>query len=327
MIFITGANGFVGSYIARKFLQAGYPVKASIRPNSSRDLIQDIDDQIMWVEGDILDISFLSEHIQGVDYVIHAAAYISYAPEDKPFMYQVNVDGTANVVNACLKNKVKKLCHLSSVAALGMSQDKKNIDEKHPWQESDLNTNYAQTKHLAELEVWRGKAEGLNMVILNPSIVIGPGDWDRSSTQIFKYVWKEKKYYTEGKINYVDVRDVADIAYRLCLSPVQSERFIVNAGLTTYQAFLNQVADHLARKKPTQSLSPFLANFAWRFAQAQSLITGKPPFITQDAIRVARKTVHYPSDKLRNKLDFQFHELDDTIKWTCQELIKKYHLK
>ncbi len=212
-ILITGATGLVGSATARRFLADGHSVSVLHRPDSDRSLLQDVEDRIQWIEGDILDVLSLEKALENVEYVVHAAAVVSFVPRDEAAMVKVNVEGTANVVNACLKRGIRKLCHVSSVAALGrphprtIEQDKPVvIDETQRWEDSPNNSAYAKTKYLAELEVWRGISEGLPAVIVNPSLILGEGDWQKSSTQLFKYVYDGKPFYTEGTVNYVDVQ-------------------------------------------------------------------------------------------------------------------------
>ncbi len=198
MIFITGSNGLIGSFVIRQFIEQGYAVRALRRVNSDLSLLADITHRIQWVEGDLLDPLLLHQTIQPGDIVIHAAAIVSFSAREYEKMRKVNVEGTANVVNVCLQRGVKKFCFVSSIAALGRENHFHSIDESTKWEDSELNTVYAQSKYLAELEVWRGEAEGLPAVIVNPSVVLGPGDWRRSSTQLFKYAWDEHWFYPAG---------------------------------------------------------------------------------------------------------------------------------
>ncbi|MFC0183961.1 SDR family oxidoreductase [Pseudarcicella hirudinis] len=224
------------------------------RPESDLSLLKGLEDQITWFEGDILDVLSLEEAISKADYVVHTAAMVSFAPKDRNKMLRINVEGTANVVNMCLLYKVKKLCFVSSVAAIGRkfsngASDTSNlIDEKAQWEESPLNSNYAKSKYQAELEVWRGVAEGLDAVVVNPSIILGEADWYKSSTQLFKYVYDENKYYTGGTINYVDVQDVAEIIYKLLHSDIVNERLSSTEELFLTNSSLRKLLRVLAGK-------------------------------------------------------------------------------
>ncbi|MDX2303933.1 MAG: NAD-dependent epimerase/dehydratase family protein [Microscillaceae bacterium] len=326
MIFLTGCTGLVGCFVARKFLSEGFSVRALKRKNSDLSFIEDIQTQIEWIEGDILEVPLLMEAIQHVDYVVHAAALVSFDRRDARLMHQINVEGTANIVNACLENQVKSLCHISSVAALGRSKDKTLIDEKSQWQTSKLNSNYAVSKYLSEMEVWRANAEGLKTVILNPSVILGPSDWSRSSTQMFKYIWDQKQFYTNGLLNYVDVRDIAEITHRLTISNISSERFILNAGHITYHEFFEKIARIWNKKPPHIKLKPWQIRLLWYFTSIYTLFTGQKPLITRETASLANQSFIYPSDKLKNTLSYTYHSLDDTLLWTCEALRKKYEL-
>ena len=325
-VFITGCNGLIGSFIARRFLAEGYELVALKRKNSDLSFIQDFANQIEWIEGDLLDIPALEKGMEHCVYVIHCAAIVSFNPKEKSEMYQINIEGTANVVNTALKYKIKKLCHISSIAALGRKKDTFVINENSKWEDSSANTHYAKTKYLSELEVWRAQAEGLATVILNPSVVLGPGDWNKSSSQVFKYIWDKKSYYSLGQLNYIDVRDLAEITYQLTVSDAVNDRFIINGGFCTYKTFFDHVADNLNKPRPSKKITPFLAAVAWRVAAIYSLISGKPPFITRETASVAQKSYTYENSKISDLLNYTFRELDETVKWTCAELIKYYQL-
>ncbi len=322
MIFITGCNGLIGSFVARKFVQEGYQVRAIRRATSDLSLVQDIAGLIEWVEGDILDVQQLTKAIAGVHTVVHSAALISFSPADKSRMLKINLEGTSNVVNVCLANNVRKLCYISSVAALGRKKNELVINEQATWEHSAYNSYYAQTKHLAELEVWRGIAEGLPSVIVNPSVVLGPGNWEQGSTRLFKYVWDEHAFYTAGSINYVDVRDVAQIIFQLICSEITSERFILNAGSIHIQELFGKIAAGFEKKKPSVRINALLASVAWRVEYLRSRLSGSNPLITRETALLAQKSYTYNSHKIQQRLQYTFRSVDDTIAWVCKELMK-----
>lgn len=321
-ILITGATGLVGSFVARKFLENGYKVKAIKRPNADLSLLKDIHTQIEWIEGDVLDISVLEDAIQPEDIIIHAAAVVSFTPKDVKDMFKINIEGTANVVNTALKKQVAKLVHVSSIAAIGRKKGLDILTEENKWEESAENTTYAKTKYLSELEVWRGIMEGLNAVIVNPSLILGPGDVNKSSTQLFKYIQKGGKFYTKGSVNYVDVRDVANIIFQLAISPIQAERFILNAGTIAYKDLFDMIATAWQKPKPSIQVSPWLTQIAYRIEAFRSWLTGSKPFITKEIAQVAQKTYVFDAQKVKDALQYDFHTLQDSIEWTCKELDK-----
>ncbi|HEV7350715.1 SDR family NAD(P)-dependent oxidoreductase [Telluribacter sp.] len=328
-ILITGATGLVGSAVARRLIKEGHTVLALHRSNSDRSLLREVEKQVQWVEGDILDIYSLENAIREADYVVHAAAVVSFVPRDRDAMYKVNVEGTANVVNACQKIGTTKLCHISSVAALGRPDLRKVeaghdivITEDQRWEESPSNSHYAKTKYLAELEIWRGVAEGLNAVIVNPSLVLGEGDWDRSSTQIFRYVYDEKPFYTDGLMNYVDVVDVAEAVYRLLFSDITAERFILSAGSMTYQELFNQIADVFGKKRPGLRVSSSLTAVIWRFEALRSWLTGSPPLITRETAKSATHRFRYDGRKVQKAIGLTFRSYEETIRRVCESFGK-----
>jgi len=237
MVLVTGGTGFLGSYIIKELVEKNYPVRAIRRTTSKIPfyISANIFEQVQWVEGDILDPVSLDEAMEGADAVIHSAAIISFAKADKKKMYHVNVQGTANVVNAAIEKNISRLVHISSVAALGRNKLGGHVNEERKWQESSMNTHYAISKYKAEMEVWRGIAEGLNAVIINPSTVLGYGDWDTSSCRIFKTIYNEFPWYSTGINGFVDIEDVARTTVLLMQSDIKEQRFIVNGDNWSFQ--------------------------------------------------------------------------------------------
>ena len=312
----------LGSYIVREFLQEGHAVRALRRPGSDMRLLADVAGKIEWVEGDLFDTNLLSEVIEPSGTVVHAAALVSFAPARRAEMFKTNVEGTANVVNVCLEKGVRRFCHVSSVAALGRSKNRTTLDETAAWEESEFNTTYAQTKHLAELEVWRGVAEDLPAVVVNPSVVLGPGDWHRSSTQLFRYAFEQKIFYPPGQVNYVDVRDVARAIFLLARTDIIGERFILNAGTASYRELLAEIARRFGKKPPKWEGRPWMLQLAWRAEWLRGQLTGRDPLVTRETARTALTHYTYQNNKVRNQLAFAFRSLSETLDWTCGELIQ-----
>ncbi len=324
MIFITGGSGLIGSFVIQKLLSEGYKIRALTRKKKLSSLAQDA--HLEWVIGDLFDIPKLEDYMDGVEYVVHCAALVSFVGKERAEMYRTNVTGTRNLINVALHHSIKKFCHISSVAALGRPKNTDIIHENILWEDSDQNTHYSKSKYLAEVEVWRGQAEGLNTFILNPSVVLGPGDWEASSTQLFRYVWREKSYYTQGIINAVDVRDVAEALYQGLHSALSNERFILNSDSMEYKKFFELIAKGFDKKAPSRLVKPWMAAIAWRAAYVLSLITGKAPLISRETASMAQKSFQYDNQKAVTKLNIKFRTLPESIEWTCTELIKKYSL-
>ncbi|MBA4850778.1 SDR family NAD(P)-dependent oxidoreductase [Emticicia sp. BO119] len=330
-ILITGANGLLGSATVKKFVESGFDVLALCRAKSDLTALKDVISKVTIVEGDILDIASLEKALYNVDFVVHSAAVVSYAPKDKDRMYKTNIEGTANLVNVCLMKGIKKLCHISSIAALGkpnvslnLSASDTYIDEDQKWEDSPINSHYAKTKYLSELEVWRGKAEGLPVVIVNPSLILGESDWTKSSTQLFKYAYDEHRFYSEGNMNYVDVKDVIEAIYQLTISDIEGERYILNGGTVSYKEFFEKVARLFNKKPPTQKVSPILTELIWRIEALRSFFTGKAPLITKETAKNSLMKFIYKNNKICENLHFKFTDFDETIRRVSMFLLKSH---
>lgn len=324
MILVTGANGLVGSFLCKELIDKGYQVRAFVRKDSDCSLLHSIQGKIDFAYGDILDVGSIIDAMVGIEQVVHTAAIISFWTKKYTAMHQANVVGTRNMVDVALEKNIKRFIHISSIAAIGRKFSDTQIDETNTWEESALNSEYAITKHQAELEIYRATEEGLNTIILNPSIILGPGIKGSSSFRLFEYVEQENKYYTEGQLNYVDVRDLCSIIEFFTSSTADSgQRFIVNGGFTTYHAFFNRVADTLDVMPPQTKATQFMKEIAWRLEAVKAFITGKEPLVTKSTAKSALNLFEYQSDKIIKRANFSFRALDDTIHWTCAAAFKK----
>jgi len=228
----------------------------------------------------------------------------------------INVEGTANVVNTAMFREVKKLVHISSIAALGKSKDDTLISEQTKWQKDKHNTAYSISKFLAEQEAWRGFAEGLPTAIVNPSIIVGAGRWGQSSIRLFKQVWDGLKFYPVGSNGFVDVRDVARMAVQLMESDVNGQQFIANGENLKFQDLFSSIAKGLGRSLPNIQVTPLLGGIAWRAMWLQSKLTGKSPLLTKESVRSAATTVGYDNEKSKQELNFVYTPLSQTVEET-----------
>jgi nucleoside-diphosphate-sugar epimerase len=278
-------------------------------------------EQCDWVKGDILDPIGLNEALEGVDYVYHCAAIVSFAPGAAAKMLHSNVEGTANVVNACLTQKVKKLIFVSSVAALGRIRETEAIDESMHWTPETSNSVYGQSKYLAELEVWRAMEEGLPMAIVNPVIILGAGDWNNGSSGIFKSAYNEFPWYTGGMSGFVDVLDVVDAMQLLMESDITGQRYVLSADNLAYRTLFNSIATAFNKRLPTKKVTPFLAGIVWRLEAIKGFFTGKAPLLTKETAATAQATVRFNNQKfLKAFPNFQYRKLEDTIIRVANEL-------
>jgi len=323
MIAVTGATGLLGSSIIRKLLEDGEQVIAIKRKSSDTSLLNDILDKITLRDADILDPVALSDALEGVSVVIHAAGFVSFQRRDKKKLYEINVQGTRNIINTTLQHNIKKFIHVSSVAALGRPKDAIQLDEKQKWAESPFNTVYAESKYLAELEVMRGHEEGLQVVIVNPSVILGPGDWNKSSSKIFDYVWREHSFYSDMSINFVDVKDVVRAITQLMNTTADGERYIVNADTIPCQLLFEKIAKNFKKKPPAIKVGKNLVLWLAKLEQLRSVLTGSTSLITKETAQLAKSQVTYNNQKIKNKLNFEFQTIDETLKWCCEYYMKK----
>lgn len=333
MILVTGSNGLVGSHVLLELLTQGAKVKALVRSDKAiaqirrtfslyRNDADTLVSQITFAEGDVNDISSLEKAFLGAKAVCHCAAVVSFHPRDKKALLRVNVEGTANVVNIALHQGVERFCHISSIAVLG-EKSGETIKEDPLFDSMPKGTWYARSKFLAEREVWRGIEEGLPAVILNPSVILGPGDWTRGSSQLFTLVYKGLKFYSEGVTGYIDVRDVAKAAVIALQSDVSGERFILNSQNLSFKELFFGIADALGRPRPTIQVTRPLAELVWRLAWLDEKLTGKPSPITRETARSAFKHYYYSAEKFEKQFGYRFIPIQETLTTTARLFLKE----
>lgn len=319
-ILVTGGTGFLGSYLLRYLVKQGADVRATRRANSSMKLVEDVKNKIEWVEADVLDVVALEDAMQGIDCIYHCAAVVSFNPKDEKMLQLINVEGTANVVNMALRTGVKRLLHVSSIAAVGRSKETPDVTEKIMFVRNPMNTKYAISKFQGEQEAWRGAAEGLEVVVVNPSMIIGSGFWDVGTNGFFHQIKNKLKFYPVGATGFVDVRDVAKSMILLMNSNITEERYLINAENITYQTFLNWIAEDLEQPKPSIKVTKLIQELAWRLAWIASKITGKKPFLTKESARSSGTTFRYKNDKFLSEFpDFKFRSMRQTTRETAQQ--------
>lgn len=328
MILITGATGMIGARILFD-LSKNERVKALHRTTSSMDVVNRIFSPDMnrlknveWVIGDVNDIYSLEDAFENVDVVYHSAAFISFRASDREAMMKINVEGTANMVNIALDKKVKRFCHISSVAALGRIAGSEVVDENSVWKTSSENSNYAISKYGGEREVWRGIEEGLSAFIINPTIVIGPGDWYSGSAQMFSSVAKGLKFYTTGSTGFVDYRDVSKCAIELMSKGVIGKRFIINSENLPYRFVFDKIAEELGKPKATIQVTPFLAEVGWRLEALRSFIMRDKSMITKETARNGNMHWKYRIDKVKEMIDVEFITIEEAVKHTAALYVK-----
>jgi dihydroflavonol-4-reductase len=324
MVLITGASGLVGSHLAIHLLEKGENVRAIFRENNSKEKTKSIFDlyhkshlfsKINWIQGDILDIPSLELAFENSDYVYHCAAMISFDPKEEEKLRKTNIEGTANIVNFCLSKNVKKLCYVSSIAALGdLLPHETIITEETEWNPEKSHSDYAISKYGAEIEVFRAQQEGLKVVIVNPGVILGAGFFDSGSGEIFTKVKKGLKFYTNGTTGFVAVTDVVKIMFQLMKSEVESERFIVISENVTYKNLLNIIATGFGVKKPYIQVTKLITTIAYKLDWIASNIFLQKRQLSKDMAQSLHSLDFYSNEKIKKALNFEFEKIPTTIK-------------
>ncbi len=323
-ILVTGGTGLLGSHLIKQLVSQDQKVYALYRTTVGEN---PNDNKINWINADILDIVALENAMENMHHVYHCAGVISFDPEKKKELFKVNIEGTANVVNACINKKIQKLLFVSSVSALGKNVGNNSINETINWLEEDNNSAYSKSKHLAEMQVWRGIGEGLNAVIINPSTILGAGDWNKGSTAIFKSVYNEFPWYTNGINGFVDVDDVVNAMILLMQSDIVSERFIVSTTNISYKELFDMIAKEFGKKMPSKKVTPLIAAVVWRVEKLKSKLNHSKPLLTKETAITAQSKVFFDNTKLLKALPaFSYKPIQKSIKRICEELKKKYDL-
>ena len=327
MILVTGGTGLVGSHLLYDLLKQGGRIRAIKRPGSNTERVRmifsyytahpdELYRRIDWVDADLLDTGAMEDAMAGITEVYHAAAIVSFYRQDHKAMLKINIDGTANLVNLAIAGGVQKFCHVSSIATLGREDNNEPSTEETYWIPAKRKSVYSISKYGAEREVWRGIEEGLNALIINPSVILGPGFWQENSG-LFRLVKEGLKFYTKGVNGYVDVRDVTTAMTGLMNGNNFGQRFICSAANLSYQELFGLMAKHLGKPAPSINVPPALASVAWRVEAVKAFLLGKKPEITRETAGTASKVYRYSSEKLINTLGFQFRDVEETIREIC----------
>ena len=319
MVLVTGGTGFLGAHLLRQLLQRDEPIRCIYRKQPFKYLTEADCARIEWIRGDLLDVFALEQALSQVETVYHCAGQVSFDPRDKTSLFKTNVEGTANLVNACIGQGIRKLVHVSSVATLGRPKNGHLIDEQQHWDSSSGHSLYAKSKFLAEMEVWRAIGEGLSAVIVNPSILLGPAlYWQEGSPRLIQNIASGFKYYTDGINGFTDVRDTAALMIQLMDDPVSGEQFIINTENWSYKKLFLTLQEKLATHNQFRNAGPLVSSLVWRMAWLQSRLTGRRPLLTKETAHTARQQAHYSAAKIRHHFpEFSFTPLEQTLTDAC----------
>ncbi|MGL2962355.1 NAD-dependent epimerase/dehydratase family protein [Flavobacterium sp. RSB2_4_14] len=323
MILVTGGTGLVGAHLLLHLTEKGENVRATYRNLSTTEktkslfklhqkevLFQKID----WVKADILDIPSLEIAFENITTVYHCAAHISFDPKEEILLRKVNIEGTANIVNFCIDKKVKKLCYVSSIAALGdLTQNENIITEDTEWNPEIYHSDYAISKYGAEMEVWRGFQEGLGVVIVNPGIILGSTIWDTGSGVIFGKVKNGLSFYTKGQTGHVSVTDVVIAMTQLMESAISGERFTLVAEHFTYEKIIKIIARKTGSKPPKFYVKPWITAIAWRLDWFIATFLGTKRNLSKFAAQSIHTIDWYSNEKIKNTLNFEFQPIEKVV--------------
>lgn len=313
-ILITGITGLFGSQLAKEFSQMG-TIHGLKKDTSSLELLTDLDFQIHWHQGVLSDLDSLLEALEGIDLVIHAAGLGSFSSKDTERLFEVNTTGTTNLVNAMLSTGVTKLVHVSSVAAIGRSPELTVINEDFKWVESPLNTEYAVSKYWAELEAWRGEQEGIELIVINPSLLLGKASYHRSSSSIYSYVLNENKFYPKGDINFIDVRDAARITRILVEKQAWGERYILNKGPISFREFFLEIGKVFGKKAPSIPLNNWQVALFSRIVSFLGVFGVKKIPVNKKSAMLSQQKICYDNTKIKKLLGYRYFSLQESLEW------------
>ena len=332
MILVTGGTGLVGAHLLYHLIASDKKVRAIYRSENKIESVKNVfslytDDEklfskIEWFKADITEVPSMIPAFLEVDKVYHCAALISFNPKDYREMRKVNIHGTAIVVNLAIDAKVKKLCFVGSIAAIGDSLNGNIVTEENEWNSQKDNSGYSITKFGAEMEIWRASQEGVKVVIVNPGVILGSGFWNSGSGKLFSQIYNGFNYFTEGITGFVSVKDVVASMILLMNSEVKNERFILVSENKSFKEVFFLIADAFGKKRPSKSIKPWQTSIFWRISSLLSAISGKAPLLSKYSARSAHSVSKYSSEKIKKLLNFEFESIEKSIKRTSNNYLK-----
>jgi nucleoside-diphosphate-sugar epimerase len=333
MILVTGGTGLIGSHLLYFLSLKHDSIRAIYRTKKKIESVKhvfsyyssDVEEQfskIEWIQATLNDIPRLTEAFANITNVYHCAALVSFDPNVYIKLRRINIQGTANIVNLCVTNRITKLCYVSSVAAVGKSESNGEVDEDTPWDPEENHSVYAITKYGAEMEVWRGTQEGVDAIIVNPGIVIGPGFWRSSSGSFFSLINRGLKYYTQGVTGYVDVQDVVKCMILAMESSIINERYILISENLSFKSFTLKMAEQLGVPPPKKEAKNWLLQVGWRLDWLRCKIKRKRRKLTKNTAKSITRKIYFRNEKVRDHLNFEFISIDESIKQTSSLFLK-----
>ena len=332
MILVTGGTGLVGSHLLVRLAQENEPIRAIYRTLESiektkkvfsyyTNIAKDLFANIEWVQADITDVPSMIPAFKDVKKVYHCAAVISFDPADYRTMRKVNIHGTAIIANLAIDAKVEKLCFVSSIATIGDDPKREFANEENDWGGNEKNNGYAITKYGAETEVWRASQEGVDVVIVNPGVILGSGFWTSGSGKMFSEIDKGFSYYSEGVTGFVGVKDVVRCMVQLMQSNCKNQRFILVSENKSFKEVLFSIAEALGKKKPKRCVQPWQASLLWRWEWLVSKITSRKIRMSKYTAKTLFRKTYYSSEKCKIQLEVTFKSVQEVVKQVSKEYL------
>ena len=324
MILVTGGTGLVGAHLLLHLVDNEVAIRAIYRNINAIEKTKSLFNlhhkehlfsKIEWIKADIIDVPSLTIAFDKIEYVYHCAGLISFDPKDEDLLRKTNIEGTANIVNLCIDFKVKKLCHVSSIAALGdLAQNETVISETSEWNPEMFHSDYAISKYGAELEVWRGFQEGLAVVILNPGVILGSTLWKDGSGAIFTKIKNGLLFYTKGQTGYIGVTDVVTIMIQVMNSVINGERFSLVSEHYTYENIITTIANAMGCEPAKYYAKPWMTRIAWKIDWFLTTFFGKKRTLSKYAATTLHSVDNYSTEKIKNALKYEFQSIDTVLK-------------
>ncbi len=331
MILVTGGTGLVGSHLLLDLVKTENKVRAIHRKNSDLSAVEKVFtyyiptteasflfNRIEWIEASLEDIPALSIAFEGVTKVYHSAALVSFHSKDLNALRKVNIEGTANIVNLCISGKIQKLCYISSIATMDPGPGEPQVTENFTWYPEKNHSDYAISKHGAEIEIWRATQEGIPAVILNPGVILGPGFWDKGTGQIFKKVAEGLNYHFPKTTGFVGVQDVAELAVLAMDSPVQNEQFIVVAENLSFKNVFDAIARSFEKRPPQKELKPWMIVAGWIIQSLGYYIFGTEKQISRRDYKSLFEHTLFSNMKVKSEFGYEFTPIKAVISKTVE---------
>ena len=316
LIILTGSTGLLGKHLKNRFLELGYKLLCPIRSQPASDPTPS--EALQYIS--YQDLFHLALDNNDRSIIVHCAGLVSYEKRDKQALFDTNKGLTKELGTWALKQKVDKFIYVSSISTLGRTTKEQLVTENMERDRSLFITNYGLSKLAGEEAIKELSNSGLDYIILNPSVIIGPSELHRSSLSLFKYVIDQKPFYTKGLINYIDIRDLSNAIEKLIESQIRNEQYIINGGYIDYGQFFATIAKYLNLKAPSIRVPLYLVRIGAILENSYSKLIRKSPTLSIETAKMAGKAYIYSAEKFNKDFNMPYHSLNESIEFTTKKL-------